>query len=685
MFKDSFFRRWLIPIFSALYTVGLLLATIFASKLNILFGPTLVATIFSAGFCALLFISSATEPSDFFIFIFYIIQFVAGVVLAFFINYFTYVSISFLFIDLLLIFYFGLSTVFPRRFFSFSIVKFVLDLALAFGISVFGVLASNAQLIIYISEVLLVVILIACFPYKFITMLLFILGLVVNTVFMVPTLSLNGGMVLTNLSMIGFIFYAIYFGILLFAIIYDLVTKSGNKVAKTFIFLGKLVFSLIPLIGSFFILEFKFDQTKFEDGLKMEIRNGEAFVSDAEDREFIEITNKKFNNVELRYEDGCFRNLRSLKRLRIEGTPFSSYVYKLFGTEPFEDSYCVNGYYIPNSLKIVELVNTANTVNTLSLLNSVDTLCISSKGNTTLFDNPFTSTNLKTIVFNGKTLSIMKNNYTYYKNLNIFTNGTVDFGSYAHLNMHVYNYDFDNVEVGDNYVVGGKKLFKAFGDDFDASSLNIDTLVKDCFDGVSITIPNTITNVETNWGKNVVSTYVSTPNNKKFLLNKRNEGNTLDPNTKIIGPSLYRFSEVSEIKGSDNKVEYISEYAFAEDNYLFKLPDFSHLIGIQKHAFSNCHGLDEFTFADSLKFIGENAFEGTGLKEVYLPKGITTIEKNAFINSKVKKIYLEADEIPETFEEGFDNANESGGKIEVILGAAKWERIFIQFLNMPQS
>lgn len=673
MFEDSFFRRWLIPIFSALYTVGLLLATIFSSKINILLGPTLVATIFSAVFCVLLFICSATQADDLFIFVFYGIQFVVGVVLAFFAKYFSYVSISFLFIDLLLIFYFGFSTVFPRRFFAFSIIKFVLDLALSLGISVFGVFASNVQLIIYISEVLMITTLVACFPYRFITMLLFILGMVINTVFMLPSLTLYGGTLLTNLAMIGFIFYALYFGILLFTIIFDLVTKDGKKVAKSLKFAGKLVFSLIPLVGSFFILEFKFDQTKIEDGLKMEIRNGEGFIADAEDKEFVEISKKKFNGVELKYEDGCFKNLRHLKRLRIEGTPFSSYVYKLFGTKPFENSYCVNGHYIPNSLKIVELVNTSNTINTLSLLDSVDTLCISSTGNTTLFDNPFTSTNLETIIFNGNTLSIMKDNYTYYKKINIFTNGTIDFGSYNHPNMHVYNYDFDEIKVGDNYIVGGKKLFKVFGDNFDASTLNIDTLVKDCFNGTTITIPNTITTVESNWGNNVTSAYVCTPNNEKFLLNRRNEDNVLDVNTKIIGPSLYRYSEISEIKGDNNNVEYISEYAFAEDNYLFKLPDFPHLISIQKYAFSNCHGVDEFTFADTLKCIEEYAFQGTHLKEVYLPKGVTTVKKNAFINSKIKKIYLEADEIPETFEEGFDNGNESGRKIEVILGAKRWD------------
>ena len=101
------------------------------------------------------------------------------------------------------------------------------------------------------------------------------------------------------------------------------------------------------------------------------------------------------------------------------------------------------------------------------------------------------------------------------------------------------------------------------------------------------------------------------------------------------------------------------------------LPKFTHLTHIYKYAFSNCDGLEEFYLPDTLEFIDEYSFQNTGLTEIFIPSSVTSVKKNAFINSKIKKIYLEADEIPETFEEGFDNGNESGRKIEVILGAKR--------------
>lgn len=684
MLKNSFGRRWLIPIIYAVITVGLIVFTILSKTFNLEFGPMLLSAIISGCFCVFLFLVSILCFEENSLFIFYGAQVVVGIVVSFFIEYFTYLAISFLILDILLIFYYGFFATFPRRIFTLTIIKFILDAILAIGIAFFGVLASNIQIIIYIFEVLLVAVLIGCFQYRFITMFLLVIGLVINAIFMIPIISMSR-VAFTNLSMIGFIFYVVYFGLLLFICIYDLKTKDEGKVAKSLKFSAKLLFSLIPLVGSFFFVKFEFDKTKTVNGIKYEIRNGEGFVADVKDTEFVEISSHKEGDIEFKFEDGCLKNLRSLKRLRISGTPFDTYTYKLFGTEPFENSYCVNGHYIPNSLKIVELIDTNNTVNTLNLLNSVDTIYLRSNYSLTLFKNPFTSANLKTIIFDGKKLTINRDDYSLLENVNIFTNGEIDFSLTTYPNMHVYNYDLSDAFIENDYIIANKQLFKAYGDEFDASSLDINTLIKGCFDGTSITLPDTIINAESGWAKNVTSPYIQGGQNPLYYLNQQIESNSFEYGINVIAPSLYRFSNVSQFKGSNNTVKSISEYAFADNHYVFEIPEFSHLTHIQKYAFSNCHGLDRFIFPDTLQFIGENAFEGTGLNEVFIPKGVKTIKKNAFINSKVEKIYLEADELPDTFEEGFDNFDKDGNKIEVVLGASRWGVINILYLRTLYS
>ncbi|MCH5166211.1 MAG: leucine-rich repeat domain-containing protein, partial [Clostridiales bacterium] len=51
-------------------------------------------------------------------------------------------------------------------------------------------------------------------------------------------------------------------------------------------------------------------------------------------------------------------------------------------------------------------------------------------------------------------------------------------------------------------------------------------------------------------------------------------------------------------------------------------------------AFKNCKSLASATIAEGVKEIGKNAFEGSGLKTLTIPKGIKGISESAFYNCK---------------------------------------------------
>ena len=67
-------------------------------------------------------------------------------------------------------------------------------------------------------------------------------------------------------------------------------------------------------------------------------------------------------------------------------------------------------------------------------------------------------------------------------------------------------------------------------------------------------------------------------------------------------------------------------------NGVFSVPNEVFKIG--NYAFKNCINLSEINFPNTITYIGINAFEGTGIQEVCLPAGLSSIEPCTFENCK---------------------------------------------------
>ena len=92
---------------------------------------------------------------------------------------------------------------------------------------------------------------------------------------------------------------------------------------------------------------------------------------------------------------------------------------------------------------------------------------------------------------------------------------------------------------------------------------------------------------------------------------------------------FYGCKQLTNIELSNN-LEVIPRYCFRECIKLeiIELPSNCSVIGFG--AFANCEKLRIIDFNDQLSTIGVNAFLGTGLREVYIPSSVKTIEDGAF-------------------------------------------------------
>lgn len=61
---------------------------------------------------------------------------------------------------------------------------------------------------------------------------------------------------------------------------------------------------------------------------------------------------------------------------------------------------------------------------------------------------------------------------------------------------------------------------------------------------------------------------------------------------------------------------------------------------IAANAFSGCTALNSFTISENVNEIGANAFAGTGLKQIEIPKTIETLDVSAFADSALQKLTL---------------------------------------------
>lgn len=110
-----------------------------------------------------------------------------------------------------------------------------------------------------------------------------------------------------------------------------------------------------------------------------------------------------------------------------------------------------------------------------------------------------------------------------------------------------------------------------------------------------------------------------------------------------IGDSAFADCENLRYCDMPETLSEIGNYAFANTGFKeFKVS--ADIASIGDSAFLNCKNLTKLTFAEDTGFksvaysIGENAFSGTGIKEVILPINIKNVASKAFENTPVNKV-----------------------------------------------
>lgn len=114
-------------------------------------------------------------------------------------------------------------------------------------------------------------------------------------------------------------------------------------------------------------------------------------------------------------------------------------------------------------------------------------------------------------------------------------------------------------------------------------------------------------------GKNVLVAYLGS--DKTY---------TVPEEIDIIADYCFFLSGVEEVI-LNSSVSIIRPYTFASCRNLKKITIPDQVVYIESYAFSNCTSLEKINLGDSLESIGERAFEGTKIKEIYLGDGITDV------------------------------------------------------------
>ena len=100
---------------------------------------------------------------------------------------------------------------------------------------------------------------------------------------------------------------------------------------------------------------------------------------------------------------------------------------------------------------------------------------------------------------------------------------------------------------------------------------------------------------------------------------------------------------------------------YSVKNYTTTINATSKLIVIGSRAFKGCTKLNDFTLNYGLKTIGEEAFSGTGLKEITIPETVEFVGKAAFenCNDLVNIEVGDRDEIPQDWDENWNKGQET--------------------------
>lgn len=129
---------------------------------------------------------------------------------------------------------------------------------------------------------------------------------------------------------------------------------------------------------------------------------------------------------------------------------------------------------------------------------------------------------------------------------------------------------------------------------------------------------------------------------------------TLPINLELIKTHAFHFTSITEII-MPSTLKEIGEYAFAYCESLVTVNFNEGLIRIDHSAFNSCRILDQLIFPSTLTTIDAFAFQNCYVtSNVYIPKGVTFIGNGCFYSNSRAVFYLEASEIPSTWDSNWN-------------------------------
>ena len=97
----------------------------------------------------------------------------------------------------------------------------------------------------------------------------------------------------------------------------------------------------------------------------------------------------------------------------------------------------------------------------------------------------------------------------------------------------------------------------------------------------------------------------------------------LGKNVEVIGEgAFYSYESLKLVRGGEN-VRIIGESAFEYCICLERVEFGANVERIERRAFSFCDVFSEINTSDKLSYVGELAFENSGIKEIYLPDTVS--------------------------------------------------------------
>ena len=201
-------------------------------------------------------------------------------------------------------------------------------------------------------------------------------------------------------------------------------------------------------------------------------------------------------------------------------------------------------------------------------------------------------------------------------------------GSYAFYQSTLFNNAPDNsVVYADKWVVGHKGSLGAVTLESDTVGI-ADSAFLYAYSLTSIVIPSNVESI----GENA------------FLLCKNLTDVTIEDGVKIIGDSAFLYCKALKSISIPQSVTDIGAAAFGDCRALTSASLPQGLTTINNGLFSGCILLENFTIPSSMTIIGINAFRGTALKNIVIPKGVVSIGADAFVaNNQMENFSVETE------------------------------------------